>query len=327
MRAFSNAEMRAGRAPSFTHCFGPHPAIVRWAGRWLRRRARRSLRRSLARPRPPTHTSNGRALLRPCSPVDRDPRWGRTNEVYGEDPWLASAMAASFVKGLQRGPTAGVAGPADYLKVSATCKHAIGNDLEEWGGYTRYNFNAVISASDLRDTFWPPFEACVAAGSASIMCSYNKVGALQRGMLRGLQWGMLRVTSKHCSLLSSRRCGRRRLPRRSTAFPPACPSHCSTTRCGRSWDLRALCRPTARVRGRGRQADGGKPERGPARRLASARILAQRPPPPLPPPSGLPGSPGRLRHAAPCWHGLGHQPAQGDGGRRPGRLRPCLPEL
>lgn len=64
-------------------------------------------------------------------------------------------------------------------------QHLVGNDLEDWQGYTRYNFNARITAADLRDSYWPPFEACVAAGAASIMCSYNQ--ARERGRSQG--WG------------------------------------------------------------------------------------------------------------------------------------------
>ncbi|PRW34064.1 putative beta-D-xylosidase 7 [Chlorella sorokiniana] len=131
MRAFSNREMYYGRGPSFTHCYGPHPAIV------------------------------------------RDPRWGRSAEVYSEDPKVASNMANMFIQGLQGGWSA--QGASTPLKVSATCKHLIGNDLENWYGITRYNLNALIDYRDLRDTFWLPFESCVRAGAAAIMCSYNKV--------------------------------------------------------------------------------------------------------------------------------------------------------
>lgn len=92
------------------------------------------------------------------------------SETYGEDPRLSYDMAAAFVKSLQGSdPT--------YLKATATCKHWIGNDLEgrgAAGSATRYNFNAQISAADLRDSYLPPFEACVKAGKvAAVMCAYN----------------------------------------------------------------------------------------------------------------------------------------------------------
>ena len=62
--------------------------------------------------------------LLPAPAHYRDPRWGRQSETYGEDPLLASTMANAFVRGLQGGD-----GRGEYLKVSATCKHLIGNDL------------------------------------------------------------------------------------------------------------------------------------------------------------------------------------------------------
>lgn len=129
-------------------------------------------------------------------PACRDPRWGRQSETYGEDPLLSASIARAFVEGLQGGP-----GDGQYLKVSATCKvggalplppdsggldlnkppaqllqHFVGNDLEDWRGVTRYNFDARLSDRDMRETFAVPFEACVRAKAASVMCSYNKGG-------------------------------------------------------------------------------------------------------------------------------------------------------
>ncbi|EFN57154.1 hypothetical protein CHLNCDRAFT_13409, partial [Chlorella variabilis] len=103
----------------------------------------------------------------------RDPRWGRLSETFGEDPRLSADMAQAFVSGLQGGNGSGA-----YLKAGATCKHFIGNDLEDWRGVTRYNFNATIDARDLRDSFLPPFEGCVRARAHSLMCSYNAVNGL-----------------------------------------------------------------------------------------------------------------------------------------------------
>lgn len=56
-------------------------------------------------------------------------------------------------------------------------QHFIGNDLEGWRGVTRHNFDAKISPADMRDSFMPPFEACVReAKASSFMCSYNRGG-------------------------------------------------------------------------------------------------------------------------------------------------------
>lgn len=63
--------------------------------------------------------------------------------------------------------------PALPLPCSTPLQHFIGNDLEDWRGVTRYNFNATIDARDLRDSFLPPFEGCVRARAHSLMCSYN----------------------------------------------------------------------------------------------------------------------------------------------------------
>ncbi len=78
-------------------------------------------------------------------------------------------------------------GSSTYLKASATCKHFIGNDLEGWQGVTRHNFDANISAADMRDTFMPPFEACVQrARAGSVMCSYNRGAPLEGGGAAGV---------------------------------------------------------------------------------------------------------------------------------------------
>ena len=65
-------------------------------------------------------------------------------------------------------------------------QHFIGNDLEGWEGATRHNFDARLSAADMRDTFLVPFEAAVAAGAQAFMCSYNRGGGRRRGWCEGL---------------------------------------------------------------------------------------------------------------------------------------------
>jgi beta-glucosidase len=98
--------------------------------------------------------------------IFRDPRWGRGQETYGEDPYLTSRMASSYVKGLQ-------GDDPRYLKVVATAKHFAaysGPDAE------RHSFNAVVSRRDLRMTYLPAFRACVTeAGAYSVMGAYNRV--------------------------------------------------------------------------------------------------------------------------------------------------------
>ncbi|MGD8623938.1 MAG: glycoside hydrolase family 3 C-terminal domain-containing protein [Anaerolineae bacterium] len=98
--------------------------------------------------------------------IFRDPRWGRGQETYGEDPYLTAQMGTVFVKGLQ-------GGDARYLKLVATPKHyAVHSGPER----DRHHFDAVVGARDLRETYLPAFEACVKEGGAvSVMGAYNRV--------------------------------------------------------------------------------------------------------------------------------------------------------
>lgn len=97
--------------------------------------------------------------------IFRDPRWGRGQETYGEDPYLTSRMGVAFVKGLQ-------GNDPKYLKVVATPKHyAVHSGPEP----DRHTFDAVTSVRDLFETYLPAFEACIREGGAlSVMCAYNR---------------------------------------------------------------------------------------------------------------------------------------------------------
>jgi beta-glucosidase len=96
--------------------------------------------------------------------IVRDPRWGRGQETYGEDPFLTGAMGTAFVKGLQ-------GTDARYLKTVATPKHyAVHSGPEP----LRHAFDARTSEADLRETYLPAFRDLVVNGKAeSVMCSYN----------------------------------------------------------------------------------------------------------------------------------------------------------
>lgn len=97
--------------------------------------------------------------------IFRDPRWGRGQETYGEDPFLTARMGVAFVKGLQ-------GNDPRYLKVVATPKHfAVHSGPEP----ERHRFDAITSEQDLRETYLPAFEACVTEARAySIMGAYNR---------------------------------------------------------------------------------------------------------------------------------------------------------
>jgi beta-glucosidase len=98
--------------------------------------------------------------------IFRDPRWGRGQETYGEDPYLTSRMAGAYVKGLQ-------GDDPRCLKVVATAKHF---DAYSGPDAQRHSFNAVVSQRDLRMTYLPAFQACVTeAGAFSVMGAYNRV--------------------------------------------------------------------------------------------------------------------------------------------------------
>jgi beta-glucosidase len=98
--------------------------------------------------------------------IFRDPRWGRGQETFGEDPYLTSRIGVAFVKGLQ-------GDDPRYLKVVSTPKHyAVHSGPEP----ERHVFDAVASERDLRETYLPAFRATVTEGkAAAVMCAYNRL--------------------------------------------------------------------------------------------------------------------------------------------------------
>ena len=97
--------------------------------------------------------------------IFRDPRWGRGQETYGEDPYLTAQMGVAFVKGLQ-------GDDPHYLKLAATPKHyAVHSGPES----LRHHFDARINEQDMREFYLFAFEAAVKeAKAASIMGAYNR---------------------------------------------------------------------------------------------------------------------------------------------------------
>jgi beta-glucosidase len=98
--------------------------------------------------------------------IARDPRWGRGQETYGEDPFLTARMAVAFVTGLQ-------GEDPRYWQVIATPKHfAVHSGPEP----SRHILNVEVSKHDMQDTYLPAFRAAVIEGKAgSLMCAYNRV--------------------------------------------------------------------------------------------------------------------------------------------------------
>ena len=119
--------------------------------------------------------------------IFRDPRWGRGQETYGEDPFLTARTGIAFVTGLQ-------GDDPNYLQVVATPKHfAVHSGPEP----LRHGFNAEVSKHDMEDTYLPAFRATVTEGKAqSVMCAYNRINGepacantfLLKDELRGA-WG------------------------------------------------------------------------------------------------------------------------------------------
>ena len=96
--------------------------------------------------------------------IFRDPRWGRGQETFGEDPFLSGTIGSAYIKGLQ-------GTNPKYLKVAACAKHfAVHSGPEA----LRHEFNAVANAKDLRETYLPQFKMCVDAGVEAVMCAYNR---------------------------------------------------------------------------------------------------------------------------------------------------------
>ncbi|XP_071098426.1 uncharacterized protein [Haliotis cracherodii] len=98
----------------------------------------------------------------------RDPRWGRGQETFGEDPYHVGELGYIHVKGLHGNDTR-------YLRTSSGCKHyVISGGPEDWP-VNRHDFDPKVSTRDLRTYFLPPFRRCVEAGAYSLICSYNLV--------------------------------------------------------------------------------------------------------------------------------------------------------
>lgn len=108
---------------------------------------------------------NGLSFWTPNINIFRDPRWGRGQETYGEDPFLTSRIGIAFVKGLQ-------GNNPDYLKTTACAKHYVVHSGPE---KIRHEFNALPDERDFRETYLPAFQALVEdAHVEAVMCAYNR---------------------------------------------------------------------------------------------------------------------------------------------------------
>lgn len=156
------------------------------------------------------HWSGGLNTWSPNINIYRDPRWGRGQETWGEDPHLTGTLGASFIAGMQ-GPD------PTRPDVIASPKHlAVHSGPES----TRHSVNVVVSPRDLEDTYLPAFRtAIVDARAGSIMCAYNRVNGepacsspvLLRDYLRGA-WGFKGYVVSDCDAVRDIYSGHKHMP-------------------------------------------------------------------------------------------------------------------
>jgi beta-glucosidase len=142
----------------------------------------------------------GLTIWSPNINIFRDPRWGRGQETYGEDPFLTSRMGVAFVTGLQ-------GDDPNYLRVISTPKHFVVHSGPE---SSRHRFNVDVSPHDLQDTYLPAFRATITEAHAqSIMCAYNAIDGdpacanpyLLRHVLRG-DWKFDGFVTSDCAAIT-----------------------------------------------------------------------------------------------------------------------------
>ncbi|WP_345212473.1 glycoside hydrolase family 3 N-terminal domain-containing protein [Mucilaginibacter gynuensis] len=114
--------------------------------------------------------------------IFRDPRWGRGQETYGEDPYLTSLMGTAYVQGLQ-------GNDPKHLKAAAAAKHFVAHSGPE---ATRDSFDALVDEKDLRETYLYSFKKLVDAGVESVMSAYNRVNGVPISVSKILLTDVLR---------------------------------------------------------------------------------------------------------------------------------------
>lgn len=111
------------------------------------------------------HPDRGLFRWAPTVDMERDPRWGRTEEAYGEDPYLTGKVASAFVRGMQ-------GEDPDHLRISSALKHFFANNVENGRGVK----SSSLDARNRNDYYYEPFRRLIEEGGAtSLMTAYNKV--------------------------------------------------------------------------------------------------------------------------------------------------------
>ncbi|MDR0995943.1 MAG: glycoside hydrolase family 3 C-terminal domain-containing protein [Tannerella sp.] len=164
--------------------------------------------------------------------IFRDPRWGRGQETYGEDPFLTATLGTQFVEGIQGTDTF-------YLKASACAKHYGVHSGPEW---SRHTYNAVVSNHDLWDTYLPAFQHLVLDAHVSgVMCAYNAIygqpccgsDLLMNDILRN-QWKFSGYVTSDCGAIDDFYRTHKTSPNAATASADAV-EHSTDCECGSSY--------------------------------------------------------------------------------------------
>ena len=118
------------------------------------------------------HPEGGLSRWAPTVDLERDPRWGRNEEGYGEDPVLTGAMAGAYIEGMQ-------GDDPNYLRIAATLKHFYANNTERGRGWK----NASVDPRNIYELYLEPFRRCIEEhGAEAVMTAYNKINGVP-GML------------------------------------------------------------------------------------------------------------------------------------------------
>lgn len=156
---------RAGTATVFPQAIGLaatfDPELIRKVGDAVSDEARAKYNKSVSLGDRGIY--KGLTFWAPNINIFRDGRWGRGQETFGEDPYLTSVCAVSYIKGIQ--------GEGNYLKAAACAKHFAVHSGPE---HARHGFDARASLKDMWETYLPAFEKAVGAGVAGVMGAYNR---------------------------------------------------------------------------------------------------------------------------------------------------------
>jgi beta-glucosidase len=194
---------RNGKATVFPQAIGMastfNPELVRTVASAIADEGRAKFHETLRR-RGGTGMYQGLTFWSPNVNLFRDPRWGRGQETWGEDPYLTGEMGAAYVRGLQ-------GDHPKYLKAAACAKHyAVHSGPEK----DRHTFNAIVSQRDLYDSYLPAFEKLVTEAKVeSVMGAYNRTldepccaSKLLLGTILREKWGFSGHVVSDCGAIS-----------------------------------------------------------------------------------------------------------------------------